>query len=438
VKLDFQPPKNTHGTPRRSRRRAPLFLALLAAAVLFGLLAHQQPVATTEARTESSVKEPPPPAVPEIRREVVRGTVHPGDTITALLGDYFTPQEILGLNRKSKKIFPLSGICAGQPFKLCLVEGNFDRFEYDINRNDQLIISRGEEGFDISRVPIAYRVETELVRGTISTNLFDAVARSGESAELALALADIFAWDIDFILDIRQGDSFQTLVEKRFREGQPAGYGRILAAEFNNQGQNYKALLYQNGDRSDYYDAKGNSLRKAFLRAPLAFTRISSGFTMRRFHPITKTWKAHPAIDYAAPRGTPIKTVGDGTIIRIGRTKYNGNHIKIRHNSTYQTLYLHMSRFAKGMHKGKKVRQGQVIGYVGSTGLATGPHLCFRMYKNGSPVNPNRVKVAAVPPIPAAKMAEFKAAVAPLLARLEGQELHQASLAATPEKTPVR
>jgi len=232
-------------------------------------------------------------------------------------------------------------------------------------------------------------------------------------------LADIFAWDIDFILDIRQGDSFQALVEKRYREGQPAGYGRILAAEFTNQGTTFQAFLFQDGDRrADYYDASGQSLRKAFLKAPLAFSRISSGFTMHRFHPITKTWKAHPAIDYAAPPGTPIKSVGDGVIIKKGYTRGNGNYVKIRHNSTYETLYLHMKGFAKGIANGRRVAQGQTIGYVGSTGLATGPHLCFRMYKNGTPVNPSRVKAAAAQPVSKARRSEFSALAETLMARL--------------------
>jgi murein DD-endopeptidase MepM/ murein hydrolase activator NlpD len=235
-------------------------------------------------------------------------------------------------------------------------------------------------------------------------------------------LADIFAWDIDFILDIRQGDSFQALVEKRYREGQPAGYGRILAAEFTNQGATFQAFLYKDGDKHpDYYDAKGQSLRKAFLKAPLSFSRISSGFTMRRFHPITKTWKAHPAIDYAAPRGTPIKSVGDGVIIKKGYTRGNGNYVKIRHNGSYETIYLHMKGFAKNIAKGKRVAQGQRIGYVGSTGLATGPHLCFRMYKNGAPVNPQRVKAPSVKPIAKESMVAFKAQSKALLAQLIDQ-----------------
>ena len=282
----------------------------------------------------------------------------------------------------------------------------------------------------MQKEPIPYTTETVRVRGKIETSLFEAVTGSGESEVLAMNLTDIFAWDIDFILDIRQGDSFQALVEKRYRDGQPAGYGRILAAEFTNQGETFQAFLYQDGDRRpDYFDAEGQSLRKAFLKAPLSFSRISSGFTMRRFHPITKTWKSHPAIDYAAPPGTPIKSVGDGIIIKKGYTRGNGNYLKIRHNSSYETLYLHMKGFARGIAQGKRVAQGQTIGYVGSTGLATGPHLCFRMYKNGAPVNPHRVKAPSANPVSQGNLADFKLTTAGLAETLaDGQPVTTARL----------
>jgi murein DD-endopeptidase MepM/ murein hydrolase activator NlpD len=360
--------------------------------------------------------------------------VRPGDTITALLGEYFTPQQIHSLSQNSRKVFSLSRICAGQPYELCTVEGNFESFAYDIDREEQLIVRTGGQGFEISRVPIPYTVQTELVRGVIRTSLFEAVAEIGESAELAIALADIYAWDIDFIRDIRKGDSFGVLVERRFRDGQPAGYGDILAAQFINQGESYWAVRFQDGARRPaYYDLEGNNLRKAFLRAPLAFSRISSGFSRKRLHPITKTWKSHPAIDYAAPVGTPIKTVGDGTVIERGYTKGNGNFIRIRHNSTYQTLYLHMRRFAKGIKRGKNVTQGQVIGYVGSTGLATGPHLCFRMRKNGVPVNPYKVRAVSADPVSPANMADFDRVAALLGSELGLGITEQAQLSGAPK-----
>jgi len=422
VSLDFQPPKQSF--THRPSRRLPVFLVLLTVALLLGafLLFDRPVVTTTEARTAPTPTISAPP-VPEVKREVITDEIHSGDTITSLLGGYLSAGEILDLGKRSKKVFPLSKICSGQPYKLCLADGNFERFEYDIDRDEQLIITRGEGSFNIDRQPIDYQVHVDHLRGVITSSLFEAVAEIGEEPELAIALADIFAWDVDFILDIRKGDSFQVLVEKRFRDGKPAGYGRILAAEFTNRSQVYKAFLFADGGkRPSYYDENGKSVRKAFLKAPLKFSRISSGFTLKRFHPIRKTWRAHPAIDYAAPTGTPIKAVGDGVISRKGYTKGNGNFVEIRHNSTYKTLYLHMSKFGRGIRRGKQVSQGQVIGYVGQTGLATGPHLCFRMYRNGSPVNPTRIKAPASAPVSKQHRAEFEALISPLMAQLEGSE----------------
>ncbi len=420
--FDFQPPKKAVSSQRRSTPHIRIWLLLVLIVLLLVPLFLRHSATSTEANT-ATPEVPQPPPIPEIRKEIIKGTIAPGDTVTALLSEFFTAAEIHELNRQCKPVFPLSRLSAGQAYRLCLSDDAFERFEYDIDRNEQLIISRDAENFSIEKIPIPYTTKTVRVRGMIESSLFEAVTSTGESDVLAMNLADIFAWDIDFILDIRKGDSFQALVEKRYREGQPAGYGRILAAEFTNQGTTFQAFLYQDGDhRPDYYDADGQSLRKAFLKAPLAFSRISSGFTTRRFHPITKTWKSHPAIDYAAPTGTPIKSVGDGVIIKKGYTRANGNYIKIRHNGNYETIYLHMNGFAKKIANGKRVAQGQIIGYVGSTGLATGPHLCFRMKKNGAPVNPTRVKAPAVKPVSSANMADFKIKATTLVAQLTAQK----------------
>jgi len=408
VNFDFQPPIKTRSARRNSgiKLRYWLYLAL---AVLAALPFFFRPAVTsTEARSAPQESLQPPP-VPEIKREILNGEIAPGDTLTGLLGSYFTPQEIHQIGVQSKPIFPLTRICAGQPYKICLTDGEFERFEYDIDNEEQLFISRSPEGFEIQKKPIPYTVEPQVVDGTIESSLFEAVTAAGENDILAMNLADIFGWDIDFILDIRSGDTFRVLVEKRFRDNKPSGYGRILAAEFVNQGKHFDAILFTDGDRlPGYYSEDGQSLRKAFLKAPLSFSRISSGFSMKRFHPITKTWKSHPAIDYAAPTGTPIKTVGDGTISKKGYTRGNGNYVKIRHANGYETIYLHMSRFAKGLHQGSRVSQGQIIGFVGSTGLATGPHLCFRMRKNGAPVNPQRIKAPSVAPISGKNMDSFR------------------------------
>lgn len=418
-----------------SKHRRLIFLLGIVVLLLVGFVLLRQTVSLTEARTA-----PPEifaaPSVPQIRKEIIEGEIQPGDTITALLGKFFSDQELHSLTTESRKVFPLSGICSGQPYKLCINEGQFERFEYDINRDEQLIISKESDSFDISRIPIAYTIKEEVVRGTITSSLFEAVSEAGETDALAVMLADIFAYDIDFIRDIRTGDNFQVLVEKRFRDGKPGGYGKILGAAFSNQGTTFTAFLFKDGKNPPaYYSADGKALRKAFLKAPLAFSRISSGFTMKRFHPITKTWKAHPAIDYAAPTGTPIMAIGDGAITRIGRTSGNGNFIRLRHNNGIESLYLHMSRFAKGMSQGKRVAQGQTIGYVGSTGLATGPHLCFRMFKNGAALNPGKLKTAAANPVSRDSMAAFREAISPRLARLEGRDVQQAKLAPAPAAT---
>lgn len=411
---DFKPPNQ--GKVRKKSRSgvSALYYVLCLAVTTIALAVFFQDLpASNEAHAVS-----PPPAVPEIRREVITGQVKSGDTLTGILGAYLTPQNLLHLNKQCKPVFPLSRISAGKPYRITLADGMIERFEYDINPERQLIIDCEQDQFTVSKQAIEYDIEIEMIKGSIDSSLFESITAIGEKPELAMNLAGIFAWDIDFILDIRKGDHFQALVEKRSRDGKPAGYGQILAAEFTNQGETYRAFKFQDGERpASYYDEKGENVRKMFLKAPLSFSRISSGFTMRRFHPITKTWKAHPAIDYAAPRGTPIKSVGDGTIIRISKDRNNGRHIKIRHNSTYQTLYLHMNKFAKGLKKGSKVYQGQVIGYVGSTGLATGPHLCFRMYKNGKTVNPNRVRTRSAAPISAENREAYLSAIEPLTLR---------------------
>ena len=233
-------------------------------------------------------------------------------------------------------------------------------------------------------------------------------------------LADIFGWDIDFSLDLRVGDSFQALVEKRYLGGKPAGYGHVLAAEFVNQGEVFNAIRFQSGDEpAAYYDEEGRNLRKAFLKAPLKYTRISSGYTLRRLHPVSKTWKPHPAIDFAAPIGTPVKTVGDGTVVRKGYGRGNGYYVEIRHANGYKSMYLHLSRFAKGLARGSRVKQGELIGYVGNTGISTGPHLDFRMTLNGKPLNPLTLKSPAAASISGQHMTEFLQVAQPLLARLD-------------------
>ena len=235
-----------------------------------------------------------------------------------------------------------------------------------------------------------------------------------------MRLAHIFQWDIDFVLDIRSGDEFHVLYEELYLGDEFIGYGEILAAEFINQGDSYQALLYTDeGGDSNFYNPKGDSMRKAFLRAPVEFSRISSNFNLRRKHPLFKRSMPHRGIDYAAPRGTPILASGDGTVIKASRSKANGNFVVIKHGEQFVTKYLHLSKFGRGVRRGARVKQGQFIGEVGATGWATGPHLHYEFLVNGVHKNPRTVKLPDTAPIRGDEMLRFNAHATPLISRLE-------------------
>jgi murein DD-endopeptidase MepM/ murein hydrolase activator NlpD len=232
-----------------------------------------------------------------------------------------------------------------------------------------------------------------------------------------MELANIFAWDIDFVFDIRQGDSFAILFEEQYLDGEMFAVGDIIAASFTNRGRTYDAVRYTDSSgSSSYYTPEGLSMRKAFLRAPLDIFRISSGFNLRRKHPIHKMIKAHRGVDYAAPRGTPVFSAGDGKVTATGYSKANGNYIFVQHGQTYVTKYLHLNK--KKVRRGQTVKQRQVIGTVGSTGYATGPHLHYEFLVNGVHRNPRTVKLPQANPISATELAAFKLATTPVLTQL--------------------
>jgi murein DD-endopeptidase MepM/ murein hydrolase activator NlpD len=426
VDFDFQHPRQIIPDPPPSRRKLWFGATAIAIGVLLLLTGPDL------YRLLNPPPPPPPPPAPEIRQKLVHGSITTGETLTTLFNRFIPAKDVYHLVEKVRPHFKPKDLCAGQPYQLCVTGDQFDRFAYDINRDEQLIIDRQGESYQVQRLPIPYEIRTERVRGGITSSLFEAINSIGEEDSLALLLADIFAYDVDFILDIRQGDSFQALVEKRYRDGKPAGYGQLFAAEFTNQGTTYQAIRFKDGTRPEaWYAPDGQSRRQMFLRAPLEFSRISSGFTMRRYHPIAKTWRAHPAIDYAAPTGTPIRSVGDGTVIAKASSGGNGNYVKLRHANGYETLYLHMSRHGK-IRQGGRVAQGQVIGYVGSTGLATGPHLCYRMTRNGAPVNPNKVRSIAAEPISKTNLAAFRTQATNMLAQLAERPAQVAGGSAAP------
>lgn len=252
-------------------------------------------------------------------------------------------------------------------------------------------------------------------KGTIENSLYVDLDRLGAPTTLALAMANVYAWTVDFSR-LQKGDEFDVMYERTYINGEPMGMPRVIACNFQHRGKELPAFRFDQGEGFDYFDEAGQSLRKAFLKAPVEFSRISSRYNLKRFHPILQKTKAHYGTDYAAPKGTPIISVGDGVVSKSSYTKGNGKYVKIRHNNTYETQYLHMSR--RAVSAGERVTQGQVIGYVGSTGLATGPHVCFRFWKNGTQVDHLREEFPPSTPIMDNQMEAFQATIQELNAAI--------------------
>ena len=318
---------------------------------------------------------------------LTRGTVKKGETMAGLL-EKSAAGETGHFITAARKIFPLQKFRAGQPYAIATDGGRLQRFEYEIDSNTCLVI----EGCDLPKArieKIPYEIRLALVQTEIDDNLFQAVDDIGENPLLAVKLVDLFRSEINFTRNIRPGDRFAALVEKKYREGKYKGYGRIVAASFTNRGKVFEAFLFNDGNaKPQYYNRKGENLKKTLLQAPLAVTRVTSRFSHNRKHPILGETRPHLGVDYGAPHGTPVKAVGEGTVTFRGRAGGYGNQIILQHSPGLESMYAHLSGFAKGVREGAYVSQGQVIGYVGSTGLATGPHLDFRLKQNGKFINP--------------------------------------------------
>jgi murein DD-endopeptidase MepM/ murein hydrolase activator NlpD len=278
------------------------------------------------------------------------------------------------------------------------------------------------EGDGWAAGPLSVVIERQEVarQGALEGSLFASMESLGETAALVIAFAEVFAWDFDFYTQSRQGDRFSLLVEKLYRDGTFVGYGDLLAATYVSGDTSLAAFLFVDpSGQKGFYDPEGKSMKKAFLRTPLKFERISSRFSYSRLHPVTGTRRPHLGVDYAAPVGTPVHTVAAGTVTGISNSRGNGNMVSIRHAMGYESKYLHLSRFAKGLRVGQRVDQKQLIAYVGATGLVTGPHLDFRLSRYGKPVNPLTQIFPPGPPVPEEYMEAFRARVGELVARLE-------------------
>lgn len=346
--------------------------------------------------------------------------VKAGDSLSSIFSklEIHSQLKIILTDKTASKA--LKSIYPGQSIKVMKENGKLKELVYEPNDQEMLLVTRIDTGYQAELINRPVEKRRNRASGVIQDSLFMAGRKAGLSDNITMELAGIFGWDVDFALDIRTGDSFTVIYEELFREGEKIGNGAIIAAEFNNQGHSFRAIRYQSPDGdTGYYSPDGRSMRKAFLRTPVNFTRISSRFSTGRKHPILNKIRAHKGVDYAAPKGTPIKSAGDGKIIFKGRKGGYGRVVIIQHGSRYSTLYGHLNSFNRKLRVGSRVKQGQTIGYVGMSGLATGPHLHYEFRVNGVHRNPLTVKLPAAEPLPKKYMADFNSQSEALLSQLD-------------------
>ena len=344
-----------------------------------------------------------------------------GDTVATLLARFETNDpEALRMLSSTRSARSLYQLVPGRTVRArTTTDGRLLELRYR-NGGNVLTVARTGDGFTVAEEPVELERHVLMKSAEIRSSLFAATDAAGLSDAIATQLADIFSTDVDFHRDLRRGDHFSVLYEVYYDGGEPVRSGRVLAAEFINVGKLYRAVYFQqSGNHGGYYTADGRNIRKAFLRSPLEYSRITSGFSSSRFHPILREWRAHRGIDYAAPTGTRVKATGDGVVEFAGRDNRGyGNLVVLRHQSRYSTWYGHLSGFATGLRKGMRISQSEVIGFVGATGLATAPHLHYEFRINDVHQNPLRVVMPAAPPISPEQKPVFEAEVAPLLQQL--------------------
>lgn len=362
--------------------------------------------------------------IPADRYRVQYGIVQPRQNLGSILGEHgVSTGTVHHLGEKARGVFDVRRIRSGQAYALffskhdSLAPPRFFVYEEDpksyivFDLRGDLAVSRGQN-------PAEWRTQT--VKGQVESSLWVAMQRCEASPQLAIVLSHIFGWTIDFF-GLQKQDEFRVIYEQEFVDGKALDNFHILAASFRASDSTYYAIPFVQDGEELYYNECGNSLEGAFLKAPLDFYRISSRFTNSRYHPVLKRYRAHHGVDYAAPAGTPVYAIGSGKVIaKAYQANGGGNYVKIKHNGTYTTTYMHLSRFAKGLKVGSTVKQKEIIGYVGSTGLSTGPHLDFRVYENGRPINPLTIKSQPKKPISEANRAAFSQVCDSLVLKLKG------------------
>ncbi|HHH49595.1 MAG TPA: peptidase M23 [Saprospiraceae bacterium] len=340
--------------------------------------------------------------------QVMEGSIKNNQFLSQILENYHVDyQSVDKLATAAKDIFPVTKLRAGKDF-IVLTKDSTQAADYFIYEPDvfSYVSYQLKPPFEVKKVDRKIETEIKTASGIIESSLWNTMIDNDLSFELASKMEDALAWSIDFY-HIQKGDQFKVIYENQSIDGKTVGVGKVLASYYKNYDNEYYAYYFENKKHHGYFDGEGRSMQKAFLKSPVKFARISSRYNKRRFHPILKRVRPHYGTDYAAPRGSKIYAVADGVVTKSSYTRGNGNYIKIRHDKSIQTQYLHMNGFAKGIHSGVHVKQGQVIGYVGSTGLATGPHVCFRFWKNGKQVNHLRLNLPPPDPMPTEDLPAF-------------------------------
>jgi len=352
----------------------------------------------------------------------VRTFVFSGDTIESmsrrLAGtEWVAWRDVLVEEIDAKRLLP------GTEFRGVLSPGGrLETLQVIFDRRNELHFAATQEGIFSERIERQLTSEVVRLEGVVESSLFGAVEAAGGGAELAVRMAQIYQWDIDFLRDLRKGDRFVVVADRQTVDGEFFDWGTIFATRFVNGKRTLDAIVYPDDDgRLGYYDLNGHPLRKQFLRSPLKFSRVTSRFSMNRYHPVLKRRMPHYGVDYGAPVGTPVHATSDGTVTRAGRNGGAGNMVTVRHTNGYETNYLHLSRYGKGVRRGARVGQGQVIGYVGSTGLSTGPHLDYRVKLNGRWINPLTISSPPVKPLAEGRLHRYLAHALAVLSLIEGE-----------------
>lgn len=353
--------------------------------------------------------------------EVIEDIVKPRQNLSSILLPYNVSYATIDkLVKSSKGIFDVRKIAAKKKYTILCANDSVQTAKYFIYQPNQIeyIIFDLGDSLNVKKFEKEIEIQEKSISGVINSSLYESMIEGGASPQLANALSEIFAWQVDFFR-VQKEDKFKVIYEEKSIEGEAVGIGKILGAYFEHFNTPFYAIPFDQGAGAEFFDENGGSLRKAFLKAPLNYTRISSRYSLKRFHPVQKRFKAHLGTDYAAPPGTPIMSVGDGQVVEARYSKFNGRFVKVKHNGVYTTQYLHMSKIAKGVRAGTRVKQGQVIGYVGSTGLATGPHLCFRFWKNGKQVDALKVKIPPSHPVKKELIENFSEVKSGIISKLE-------------------